>query len=324
MKPLVAATLIAALAPAVPATSAAPGPAPAPAAAGPDCPPAAARVRPGSQVRERNELTPAEATGVERELRALLDRLGLLAPQAPSPRDPSPRPPYRAEGRVNVPVYFHVLHDGASGNVSRATVQRQIEVLNRAHAGSGARAAATGFTFTLKGVTRTDNAGWYRDPERHEATFKPRLRKGDARTLNLYSADMGEDLLGWSTFPWKYRAEPKMDGVIVHPGSLPGGTIPNFDQGHTATHEVGHWLGLYHTFQDGCGGEGDRVADTPAERDPANGCPDGRDTCPTPGKDPVHNYMNYSHDKCMHEFTRGQSTRMHQIWTAYRAGNGSV
>ncbi|MFI0357819.1 zinc metalloprotease [Actinomadura sp. 9N407] len=327
MKPFVAVTLIAALAPAAPAVpaaaSAVPVSAPAAAPAAPDCPPAAARIRPGAppHVRERNELTPAEATTVERELRSLLSGLGLFRPEAPAPR-----PPDRNPDRVNVPVYFHVLHDGPSGKVPDATVKRQIKVLNDAHAGKAGKGpgATTGFTFTLRGVTRTDNARWYSDPERHEATFKPKLRKGDARTLNLYSADMGEDLLGWSTFPWKYKAEPKMDGVIVHPGSLPGGTIEHFDRGHTATHEVGHWLGLYHTFQDGCGGHGDRVADTPPERDPSNGCPKGKDTCPSPGADPVHNYMDYSHDKCMNQFTAGQAARMHDTWTAYRAQSDAV
>src|SRR5690606_25434110 len=119
--------------------------------------------------------------------------------------------------------------------------RRQIQTLNDAHAGKGA-GADTGFRFTLKGITRTNNGAWYRDPERYERTFKPKLRKGGAGTLNLYSADMGEEMLGWSTFPWKYKADPKMDGVIIHPESMPHGSIENFNLGHTATHEIGHWL----------------------------------------------------------------------------------
>lgn len=346
MKPLAALTLIAALTPAVPATAvqaqapspartttgtaagAATGPATTGAAttgaAAPDCPPAEARVRPGSNVRERNELSPAQALDVERELSALLAALNLFGRPDRAPRpDPAPGPPVRSGQRVNIPVYFHVLHDGPTGNVPTTAVRRQIKVLNDSHSGRGP-GARTGFTFELKGVTRTENARWYSDPERYESEFKPKLRKGGASTLNLYSADMGEQLLGWSTFPWKYRSEPKMDGVVVHPGSLPGGTIENFDRGHTATHEVGHWLGLYHTFQDGCSGEGDRVADTPPERDPTNGCPEGKDTCAGGGPDPIHNYMDYSFDACMNQFTPGQGARMRKIWDAYRAGGGTV
>ncbi|MFD0853847.1 zinc metalloprotease, partial [Actinomadura adrarensis] len=178
--------------------------------------------------------------------------------------------------------------------------------------------ADTDFRFRLVDVTRTDNGAWYRDPQRHERTFKPRLRKGGARTLNLYSADMGRDMLGWSTFPWRYKAEPKMDGVVIHPESMPGGSIKYFNLGHTATHEIGHWLGLYHTFQDGCTTTNDRVRDTPAEREPTNACPASKDTCPSRGRDPIHNFMDYAYDTCMNQFTRGQGNRMHQAWAAYR------
>jgi hypothetical protein len=87
-------------------------------------------------------------------------------------------------------------------------------------------------------------------------------------------------------------------------------------------HEVGHWLGLRHTFSGGCL-FGDGVEDTPSQGRPTWSCEESQNTCPRifhpERKDPIHNYMNYTPDECMTEFTPGQIARMKKMWEKYRA-----
>ncbi len=216
-----------------------------------------------------------------------------------------------------VPVYVHVmLSRSGVGDVTQAQIDDQIAVLNTTYAGGeDAAAADTGVSFTLAGVDRYYNNNWHKDQQ--STKYRRTTRQGGADALNVWLVDF--DYLGIATFPWDYAKRGAIDGIRVHFASLPGGSIPNYNLGETATHEVGHWLGLYHTFQGGCANPNDEVSDTPAQTGPTSGCPAGRDSCTLPGLDPIHNYMDYSYDTCYTEFTAGQSDRIGTMWAAYRA-----
>ena len=230
-----------------------------------------------------------------------------------------------AAGSVLIPTYMNVItaQPLSSTEQSQRTrqVERQITVLNRAYSGgTAADAEDTAFRFRLQQVRFVVNAEWSTMAygSAAERAAKTQLRQGGAGTLNLYGATIGDDLLGWATFPQSYAAAPSQDGVVLLLDSMPGGDAAPYNKGDTATHEVGHWLGLYHTFQGGCQKKNDLVEDTPAEKSPAYGCPAGRDTCRAPGADPIDNFMDYTDDACMDRFSLGQSDRMSTMWTTYR------
>ena len=216
---------------------------------------------------------------------------------------------------ASVPVHVHVIRSNTGdGDVSTTMINNQITVLNNAYADAG-------ISFTLVTTDHTNNSTWYTvtPGTPAETAMKTSLHQGGKGDLNLYLANIGDDLLGWSTFPFK-NAGGAMDGVVLLNESLPGGTATPYNLGDTGTHEVGHWFGLYHTFQGGCQKRNDYVDDTAAEKSPAFGCPVGRDTCTrNTGLDPINNFMDYTDDDCMFEFTSGQYTRMQNMWVLYRA-----
>ena len=249
---------------------------------------------------------------------------------------------------VTIPVRFNVVYKDTGqggGYLSDARIAAQMDVLNQAYQG-------TGFSFVLQEINRKAQPEWFNLVSANGAT--PRYYRGSGKevkmkqyfqdetvtseTLNVYTASLAQFLLGWAYFPSSFDPDATagnplptyLDGVVLDYRTLPaakgdtGDTArdPVYGEGDTATHEVGHWLELYHTFQGGCTEPGDYVDDTAAEASPAFQCPIGRDTCTSPdvdpGVDPIHNFMDYTYDACMYEFTAGQALRMQTAWTEYR------
>lgn len=241
------------------------------------------------------------------------------------------RPPRadKASGSITIRVYAHVIDRGPTlgeGNVPDTNIEAQIQVLNDSFSGMTG-GAPTPFRFVLAGITRTRNAAWHTMGQNsaEERAAKSALRVGHADVLNLFITDCAPGLGGWGRFPWWYKGDPAIDGIVCDFTTITG---VMGSEGDTTTHEVGHWLGLYHTFQGGCSGTGDYVADTPAvaPQTEIRGCPAGADTCPSsPGLDQIENFMDYTDEACQFMFTPGQAVRLDTCFALYRdAGTDDV
>lgn len=235
-------------------------------------------------------------------------------------------------GSIQIDVHFHVVSkaDG-TGDIPDSRLDAQIAAMNEHFSGLDtpayrAAAANMSFRFVRASVTRTVNDTWYAagPGSAAQTQMKNALHVGTADDLNFYT-NSGGGYLGWATFPNEYAGAPAQDGVVCYWASLPGSNYVPYNEGDTGTHEVGHWLGLYHTFQGGCTSPNDSVADTPSERGPTYGCPSKNlDTCKSPsnpGIDPYENFMDYTDDPCMYKFSLGQADRADSMWATYRLGN---
>lgn len=218
----------------------------------------------------------------------------------------------KALGDNVINVSWHIVTSGSTGNVTDNQIAQQLQVLNSAYAG-------TGFSFQTVAIERVSNSRWYNGCYGSQETkMKSALADSPATTLNIYTCNPSNGILGYATFPSSYAESSSRHGVVLLHSSLPGGSAAPYNLGDTATHEVGHYLGLYHTFQGGCNNPGDSVSDTPAEASAAYGCPTGRDTCAATGADPIKNFMDYTDDSCMNEFSAGQVTRMQAQVATYK------
>lgn len=148
--------------------------------------------------------------------------------------------------------------------------------------------------------------------------------------FNFWSMNLPGDFQGYAQFPSlstlggmpEDGGAAETDGIVVVSRSIGSSELPNprglsyYDEGKTATHEVGHWLGLRHIWGDGGCGVDDFVDDTPLQGFSSSGCPSDQDSCTGDSvPDMVENYMDYSADRCMNTFTLGQKARMETVMT---------
>lgn len=237
---------------------------------------------------------------------------------------------------IRIPVVVHVVWNKKAQNISDAQIQSQIDVLNKDFCKSNPDisqvppiwnnlTADLGIEFFLatkdpdgnstSGITRTQTSvlSFTTDDK-----VKSTITGGDDpwptdRYLNIWVCQLGGGLLGYAQFP---GGPAETDGVVItHTGFGTTGTaLPPFDKGRTATHEIGHWLNLYHIWGDdgrGCTGT-DEVDDTPNQGGANYGSPGfPHISCNNaPNGDMFMNYMDYVDDKCMVMFTEGQATRI--------------
>jgi hypothetical protein len=252
-------------------------------------------------------------------------------------------PEYEAATGITyrIPTVIHVIMTtGGTGNLPQPLVESQIDVLNedfQAIVGTnGENGYNTKFEFVLvdeepdgtpsTGVYYHTNNTWFADPGPGQPNpMKQALAWDTTRYLNVYSNDAAGNL-GYATFP-QTSAGTINDGIVLLYQTVgfenPQGGV--YDLGRSGTHEVGHWVGLLHTFQSGCGTSsspgcytsGDLICDTPSQQSPQFGCPTAQTSCGGLISD-FANYMNYTDDLCMEQFTQEQSNRARCSFVNYR------
>lgn len=251
-----------------------------------------------------------------------------------------------AEPPYVIPIVFHIVHENGAENISDEAVERAMTWLNQSFANSAGYDRGEGLdteiSFCLakrtpdnqatNGITRTvsdltDSAASVRDRE-----LKDLIRWDPTSYLNVWLVkeivgSQGPGVAGYAYFPSQHGSA--IDGIVMEARWMLTETrLP------VLTHEVGHYLGLYHTFQGGCKNDdcttdGDRVCDTPPDGSKAAvPCSGTANTCDTDTDDGFFeddqedmfiNYMDYGYQTCQHAFTPGQRDRMHFFLSGRRA-----
>lgn len=255
-------------------------------------------------------------------------------------------PNMKTTGGIIIPVVFHILYNTAAENISLAKITAQMNVLNADFSATNSDITSVPnafqpmignsgiqFCFAQRDQYGNPTDGIIRKPTTNTSFstnngIKFNSSGGDNawprdQYLNIWVGDLGSQILGYAQFP---GGAASTDGVVLHYGTVGGpgalGTSSPYNRGRTATHEIGHWLNLYHINGDGfCGN--DSVADTPVQPQLYGGCPSFPTVSASCGNGPngamTMNYMDYTNDVCMYMFTAGQGTRMNLGFNAYRA-----
>lgn len=252
---------------------------------------------------------------------------------------------------VTIPVVVYVVHSNGPENISDAQVTSQITALNNYFNPYGIK-----FCLATKAGDNPLGIGIQTSPGiLHHSNFN--LTNHDAQTeqvalssistaspnnflrifvvKNISNSGTLSTTLGYSVLP---GTSITFDGIVIRSDVFGDNTcsgcnfnlLAGYNQGKILVHEVGHYLGLYHTFHEGCAGmnpsncnlQGDRVCDTPPVATPNFGCVTGTNSCHESSPDlpdSIHNYMDYGGDNCLNEFSPGQVQRMFSVLTYYKS-----
>lgn len=246
---------------------------------------------------------------------------------------------------VTIPVVVHVIYNRDEENIPDAQIFSQINAINRDYRRRNTDSAKTpdawksiaadiGFEFclaskdpdgnTTTGITRTRANRIFTDLE---SVKYYRTGGYDGWTpqkyLNIWVANIGTSLYGFSPYPTQLANNPKSDGIVVNfkAFGISQNNFANLNFGRTAVHEIGHWFNLIHIWGDASNCATDFIDDTPPEKAPAYGCSvfPKYDDCSFTGNGTMFmNYMDYGDDTCMNLFTKGQKDRMLAALSLYR------
>jgi hypothetical protein len=262
-------------------------------------------------------------------------------------------------GVIYIPVVFHVIHNDGMENITQAQIMDQIRIINedfRKKAGTNGAASSNPlavdmeYEFRLAQVdpngNRHDGINRIKSTLTEDArnNVKSLSRWPSSQYLNIWvvktiasSSGSGEGtVLGYAQFPMSMPFQSSTDGIVIRADYV--GTIQTGNgngAGRTLTHEIGHWIGLYHTFQSGCVGntastcnsQGDQVCDTPPVQDATFGCLTSRNSCTNDvpdNSDQIENYMDYMDGRCANVYTPGQKARSLALMQQYRSNIYSV
>ncbi|KAJ8523238.1 hypothetical protein ONZ45_g335 [Pleurotus djamor] len=221
--------------------------------------------------------------------------------------------------QISVDVHWHVIRENdteVAGNLPDYSVNASIDIMNYYFKDAAIH-------WNLVNVSRVTNKDWFINTSpnsTHEFEMKQALRQGTNKVLNIYSVEnYYNTAFGWATFPFELAINPLwMDGVVIRHSTATFAGKNHESRGATLVHEVGHWCGLYHVFQDGCSGPGDYVEDTPPQEAQYECFVPRPSTCIPGAWDPLFNIMDYTSDCCQRQFTPGQFQRMREQLEHYR------